>query len=228
MRHLLIEISTALTAIFSFSLGMFSLARKYRSKVIILWFLTTMAVTTWSVGYLLTLNSSNDAIASLCIKIVYLGAVLIPILFFHFITTFLFIDRKYKPVIVIGYILSIIFLLLIGFTNFIISGVVYMQNFGRYEEVEPFGFKVFLVYFLFFTFFGFYFLLRSYKLNGGVRRRQIFYVILASIFGFVGGISNFVTDLTGVYPYGQMIVWLYPVFITYGIFMDEIQIKIKF
>ncbi len=35
-------------------------------------------------------------------------------------------------------------------------------------------------------------------------------------------------DLTDIYPYSQLIVWLYPVLITYGIFIDEFKIRIKF
>ena len=42
---------------------------------------------------------------------------------------------------------------------------------------------------------------------------------------FAGGSSNFLTDLTGGYPYGQFVVWLYPILITYGIFVDEIKIS---
>ena len=55
-----------------------------------------------------------------------------------------------------------------------------------------------------------------------------FLKIFGKDFGLVGGISNFVMDLTGSYPYGQLIVWLYPLFITYGIYVDEIKIKIRF
>jgi len=225
MRHLLIEISTALTAIFSFGIGIFSIARRYKSKVIVLWFFYTMAVAIWSAGYLISINSPTNEIAYLGLKIVYFGATLIPIVFFHFIATFLLKHKKYNFLIWAGYLLAAVFLVLIEATKYIISGAKYMENFGRYEEVEAAGFYSFLLYFLFYSLFGTYLLIKEYGVSTGIKKRQVFYMILASAFGFIGGISNFVADLTGIYPYGQMIVWLYPVFIAYGVFMDEIKIK---
>ncbi len=213
----------------AFNLGVFSLWRNPKARVVQLWFLTSMAVTVWGIGYLLAINAQSDAESFFYLRrLVYVGASLIPIFSFHFIAAFLFKHIKYKSLIFFGYILGLIFLILINFTNFIIKGVQYLENFGRYEEVANFGFKLFLIYFLFFAFFGFYLLLIGYKENDGIRKRQIFYFILAHTFGFLGGISNFITDLNGIYPYGQMIVWLYPIFVTYGIFINEIKIKIKF
>jgi hypothetical protein len=140
-------------------------------------------------------------------------------LFFHFVASFLFKDIKYKLLIILGYILGVGFLFLNTTTELVIKGVRYLENFGRYEEITTIGFKIFLTYFLFFAVMGIYLLFKGYRENGGIRRQQIVYIILASLCGFVGGSSNFVTDLTGIYPYGQMIVWLYPALITYGIFL---------
>jgi len=228
MLNSLIFISTFLAMTSSLGLGFFSLFRNYRSRTVILWFLTTMAVAIWTGGYLLVVLSKTDILAFIFLKLVYIGAVLIPILSFNFIASFLYEETHYKILIKIGYIVALVFLILITFTKIVISGVQYMENFHRYEEVETIGFKIFLVYFLFYAVAGVYLLIKGYQSSGGFLRRQIFYLILASVVGFAGGISNFITDLTGIYPYGQLVVWLYPVFITYGIFMDEIQIKIKY
>ena len=141
---------------------------------------------------------------------------------------FLFKNIKYRYLIYLGYTLGLVFLILTTTTNFIIKGVRYKEYFGRYEEVTAIGFKIFLVYFLFYAVYSIYLLVKGYKESDGIRRHQLFFLLLAAIVGFVGGVSNFVADLTGIYPYGQMIVWLYPIFITYGIFVDEIKIKIKF
>jgi len=47
------------------------------------------------------------------------------------------------------------------------------------------------------------------------------YILLAALVGIGGGVTNFVTDLYGVLPYGQVIVPLYPVLITYGVFLNR-------
>jgi len=219
MLQNLVIITTFLMTIFAFGLGIYSLLKDHKSKIGITWFLTSMAVTVWGIGYLLTLFTQDDFIAFLYLKIVYIGASLIPIFSFHFISSFLYKDRQYKYLLYLGYILGPLFLVLILATRSIIKGARYMENFGRFEEVTTVGFKVFLAYFLFFAGVNMYLLVRGYLESDGVRKRKILYVLVASLFGFLGGISNFVMDLTGIYPYGQMVVWLYPVLITYGIFL---------
>jgi len=228
MLQNLIIITTSLLAIFAFSLGVFSLWRNPKARVVQLWFLTSMAVTIWAVGYLLALFAADDIAAFGALRIVYVGASLIPIFTFHFIATFLFKHIKYNFLIYLGYALSLIFLILTTTTTTIIQGARYLENFGHYEEVTIVGFKIFLVYFLFYAIYSVYLLVKGYKENDGMRRHQLFFMILAAIIGFAGGISNFIMDLTGLYPYGQMIVWIYPILITYGIFVDEVKIKIKF
>ncbi|MBI5221799.1 MAG: hypothetical protein HY979_03270 [Candidatus Magasanikbacteria bacterium] len=224
----LVLISTVLTAIAAFGVGVFSLIRNPKSPVVRLWFALSMAVTLWAVFYLKASSAESDPQALLYLRLVYIGATLIPILFFHFIVSFLYKAKKYLPLLIFGYGLSLLFLILNTSTNYIIKGVRYMEYFGRYEEVTTVGFNMFLLYFFFFAIYAVILLFRDYRRSDGIRRRQIFYIILAAIIGFVGGASNFLTDLTGIYPYGQFVVWLYPLLITYGIFIDEIKIKIKF
>jgi len=220
--------TTGLLVILSFGLGIFSLIRNPKAKVVQLWFLLSMAVTIWSVGYVKSLLATESASGFLSLRIVYFGAALIPILYFHFVSTFLFLNKKFSYLIYTGYALAFIFLILNTLTDLVIKGAKYLENFGYYEDVTNLGFKLFLAYFLFFAGFSIYLLFSVYRRSDGLRRRQIFYILLASLFGFLGGISNFVMDLTGSYPYGQLIVWLYPLLITYGIYIDEIKIKIKF
>jgi hypothetical protein len=187
-----------------------------------------MAVTTWSLGYLLSTQSPNTTVAFYTLKLVYFGASLIPILTFHFIVNFLYLNIKFKYLLYFGYLTSFTFLILTTSTKYIIKGSQYLENFGRYEEISTPFFYVFLIYFGFFTFFSIGLLINAYFRSDGIRKRQIFFITLALIIGYGGGISNFVTDLTGVYPYGQLVVWLYPVLVTYGIFVDEFKFKLKF
>ncbi|MFA6215587.1 MAG: histidine kinase N-terminal 7TM domain-containing protein [Patescibacteria group bacterium] len=218
LRNLII-ISTFLMTVSAFGLGIFTIVKSPKSKVNVTWFFTSLAVTIWGIGYLLAMSTRVDSVAFWDLRIVYIGASAVPVLFFHFVASFLFKDIKYKLLIILGYILGVGFLFLNTTTELVIKGVRYLENFGRYEEITTIGFKIFLAYFLFFAAMGIYLLFKGYRENGGIRRQQIVYIILASLCGFVGGSSNFVTDLTGIYPYGQMIVWLYPALITYGIFL---------
>lgn len=227
LRQLII-VTTFLLITSSFGLGIFSLVRNPKSKTVISWFLASMTVTIWSIGYILTITSKTEEIALINLKMVYFGASLIPILTFHFIVRFLHQEKKFKYLTYTGYLAGAAFLYLSIFTNYIFSGVKHLDYFGKYEEIQAVGFYPFLVYFLFFSLFSVILLIISFLKNDGLVKRQSFFLALALVIGFAGGISNFITDLTGIYPYGQMVVWLYPVIVTYGIFIDEFKFKLKF
>lgn len=227
MLQILVIISTFLTLILAFALGIFTIIKNPKAKVNILWFLTMMAVSVWAVGYVLVLFSTDDATAAKTLKIVYLGATFVPILFFHFVASFLYQDRKFKLIIIFGYISATVMTYLAVATTYIIKGVKFHEVFGRHEEVTGTGFYLYLAYFLTFMFLGLILLIQGYVKSDGIRKKQIFYILAASVIAFIGGTSNFVTDLTGIYPYGQMIIWVFPLLITYGVFIQDIKLKIN-
>ncbi|MBP7927690.1 hypothetical protein KAZ57_00910 [Patescibacteria group bacterium] len=219
-------LATILATTFSVVVGVFSVYRNPRSKIAFLWLLTTLSIATWGIGYTLTLFSNTPEQASLYLKMVYFGATLAPILTFHFIAAFLYKTIQLKYLLALGYMLSGMFIFLTTSTDLIISGVQYMKNFGHYEEVTAVGFKFYLSYFLLFVFASVWLLVQGYRNSSGAYQRKIKYLLLALVIGFVGSMSNFLTDLTGVYPYGQMIVWLYPLLVTWGIFFEGVKIKV--
>ena len=118
--------TTALLVILSFGLGVFSLVRNPKAKVVQLWFLMSMVVTIWSVGYIKTLLATDSANGFLSLRIVYFGAALIPILYFHFVSAFLFLNKKFNYLIYAGYALAFIFLILNTLTDFVIKGAKYL------------------------------------------------------------------------------------------------------
>lgn len=67
---------------------------------------------------------------------------------------------------------------------------------------------------------------KGFKDNEGLKKRQILYILLAAIIGFSGGMTNFLPQLFNIYPFGTFIVFLYPILITYGIFLPEVKVRI--
>ena len=224
----LILISTSLTAILALTLGFFSLIKNPKSLVVRSWFWFSLAIVVWCAGYIGTILAINEIGALHSLRFVYIGAALIPVLFFNFVINFLNVNKKYQTIFAAGFVLAAVFIGLSVFSNYLIQGVKFHGNFGYFEDVNNYGFIPFLIYFFFLTFWAVYLLIINFNSSDGIKRKQTGYIILASVFGFIGGTTNFVMDLTGMFPYGQLVVWLYPVFITYGIFVDEIKIKIKF
>lgn len=224
LRNLII-LSNLLTVIFCLSLGIYSVRRRYGDIIIRLWFFLCLAVSVWCGSYIFLNFSDESGLAMFYIRLIYISISLIPVLFLHFVVRYLHRYSFDKKIIGLGYIISLIFIFLFTFTNLIISGTKYTYGFGRHESVNNFAYLFFLIYFFSCIAWAIILLYREYKNSVGVKKRQVYFLILASFFGFVGGSTNFMTNMWGVFPYGQMFVWLYPILITYGIFMDEIKFK---
>lgn len=223
MLLILLKLTTLLTIVFSLCLGVYTLIRNRKLLVHWLWFFTCLSITVWGVGYLLTASGGDATSAINYVKIVYFGGTFLPIFFFHFLNKFLMKD--YKMVLIIGYILAGIFLILFFFTSSLIKGIGYSKSFGFYEQVNFPLFYFYLLYFLFFVIYCFIFLLRAYRYSGGIKKKQILFIIWAGILGFGGGITYFFPQLFNIYPFGTFVVFLYPILITYGIFLPEVKVR---
>lgn len=219
MLLILLKITTFLTTIFSLILGLYTLKRNPKSQVHWLWFLTCLSVVIWSVGYLLGFFAKESNLAFIYLKIVYFGAILIPILYFHFLNIFL-LKRK-NQLLIIGYVLAFIFIILVLATNYLVAGVKYLEHFGYYEQINFPLFYLYLAYYLFYVIFSLSLLIKSYKTLEGIKKKQLIYLIWATIIGFGGGTTNFIMALTGIYPIGQLFVFLFYVLVTYGIFLKK-------
>ena len=217
----LVLISNILTVIFSLSLGIYSIRRRYGDIIIRLWFFLCISVSVWCGSYIIIMTSVNGEIAHLFLRLVYFIASFIPILYFHFISSFLFKNNKNKKIIFLGYFLALVFIFLSIFSNFIVIGIKYLDGFGYTQNTNKIGLFLLIFYFLLYIFLSIYLLIREYFSSIGYKKRQILFILAASLFGFVGGMSNFIFDLLGIYPFGQVIVWIFPLVITYGIFLPS-------
>jgi len=216
----LVNITTFLTWLFSLLLGVFTLFRNPKHKVNRLWFFLSMVVVLWTTGYLLiTLNKDYNYGLS-CFYITYTGAILIPVLFYHFVSVFLYKNKAKKYVTMSGYISAFVLLMLLYFTNLILKGVQFIPWFGYNEDLGKL-FILFIIHLYFFAISAMYLLYKSYKTNEGILKKQSLYILIAGIISFAGGTSNFITDIFHVFPYGQMIIFLYPIIITYAIFLKK-------
>ena len=226
MLNQLLIISVFLFAVLSFALGIFSISRNPKSFTVQLWFLMSVAVGLWSFSLLLLLLNQTEQQGILYSKLLHVGASFTPILFCHFVLSFLYQLQKKKFFLLVGYILATGFALL-SLTKAIILGVEPNAGFPFWVKVGSL-YPLLLIYFWFYALAAIYFLYRGYRKSDGIIRRKTFYILIAAIIGFGGGGTSFLPQTLGVYPYGDLIAWLYPILITYGIFVDEFKIKIKF
>ncbi len=227
MLNSLFAVSIALLSILSFALGIFSIFKNPRSATVRLWFLMSLAVGIWSLAFLMLLRSSTAEQGIFYSSLLHVGASFIPIFFFHFVLSFLYqLNKKSCQIfLIVGYILASFFSFL-SFTPLIVTGVSPKAGYPLFLDAGS-AYPIFIIYFWFFALLSIYFLLRGYKTSDGVMKRKIFYILIASLFGFGGGGTSFLPQTLGIYAYGDFVVWLYPILVTWGIFVDEIHINIR-
>lgn len=224
MLNQLFTVATFLLVVLSFSMGFFSLGRNSKSFVVKMWFGMNMAVGLWSAGLLLVLFSETPEKALVYSRILHVGAAFIPIFFCHFVLAFLYRARQMRTFLIIGYVLAMI-LAGLSLTDWIVIRTASVSYFHIWLVAGP-AYPLLLAYFWFYVLATIYFLIQGYRRSDGVMKRKTFYILIAAIIGFVGGGTNFLPQTVGIYPYGHFLTWLYPLLITYGIFFDEIKLKV--
>ena len=216
--------SIILLVVTSVGLGVYSLLRNPKPFVVRLWFLTSLAIGLWSVGLLFLLFSASAAAATWYSRLLHAGAAFISILFFHFVLVFLYQASSHKALIRSGYVLAVIFTFLSFWGNGIVAGASPKVGFDYWVDAGAL-YPLFLAYFWSYILLAIYFLINGYRASGGVMKRKTFYILLTVLFVSLSGGSNFLPQTVGIYPIGGFFAWLYPIFITIGIFFEEIRIK---
>lgn len=217
MINQFLQYSIGLLSLLSFGLGAFSILKNYRAKVVRIWFLLSIVVGVWSAGLLMVMMSNDELQGISYSKVIHVSASFIPILFFHFVVLFRpRLLRRYY--LWIGYLLSILFAILSLGTK-VVAGASPKLNFLTWVDAGPL-YSIFLLYFWFYTLFSIYLVCIGIKDSDGILKKKMVYLLLGSLVLSIGGGSNFLPQTLGIYPYGDFIVWLYPMVITYGIFVD--------
>ena len=190
------------------------------------WGLLCLSVGLWYFGRYMRLTSVSETDALLWCRFLYIGAIFIPSLFLHFCLSLLGIKKR--KVVITAYLLSFIFFIS-NFTDLFIKSVT--PKFFGYYPVPGIFYYVYLVFFVACISLSFFELIRAYRKAKGYSRNQIKYILLASIVGFLSGLSTFplVFDIE-IPPVGAPFVSLYTIIVAYAIVkhrLMDINIVIK-
>ena len=198
--------SGLLNFIFSFFLGILVYLKgrkQFQSRSFALYF---FSVAFWSFGYYFWQISSEEHLALFWSRFLMVGAIFIPIFYFHFIVSFLDLAKRYKKFLYAGYGLSFLFLFL-NFTPYFIKGVKAKLFFPFWPEPGIFYF-LFLLMFFGLVCCGWYLLIKALKkTKEKIKRQQIKYFLLGTGIGFVGGATNYFLwyDIP-ILPYGNILI----------------------
>jgi signal transduction histidine kinase len=171
------------------------------------------------------MNAPNEQNALLLSRAIYFSALPMPVLFYHFLCEYLKLGNQKKINLIIFYLLTAVFFVF-NCTNLFIKGVAPQLHFKYFGVPGKFYF-VFLAVWMIILSFSCKEMLKAYKTSVGVLRNQLKYIIIASIFGFVGGSTAYLpafsflpfinTEFASYGIYGHYFVFLYAVVITNAI-----------
>lgn len=186
-----------------------------KNKINRLWALFTLSVSTWGFSsYAITL--ANDPQTAIIIwRLAIAGVIFIPITFFAF--TYQFIGKRNLFgkifITVIGSIL-----LILDATPYLLTSVQFVFNSYYWSLPSPI-YDAFVLFFMLTITWSLYIAFHSYlKANEPDRKQQLFFFILASLIGFLGGSTSYLPTF-GIhfYPYLNGTIIIFSVIITYSI-----------
>ena len=183
----------------------------------VLWARFLLPASIWGFGGYKYTTTLDKAKVLFWTRIAYVGIILIPVMFCHFVFTFLNIKRK--KTLIVSYLLAIFFIivnfiskeLFLGEPGFIFSSFYWVTSPG-------------LIWYLFFLYFvgliaySEYKLFKGYKASFGSKRNQMKYFNLATLLGFSSGAMCFLPCFgINVYPgIGNIGVSLYCIPMAYA------------
>jgi signal transduction histidine kinase len=176
--------------------------------------LLTLSVSLWSLGIFGRELSFERTIALFFVRLSYCGAIFIPPLFFHFVSSLL--KQVKNTIILFVYGLSLIFLIF-DFTPLFIKDVGPILSF-RYYGIPGTVFPFFVLSFIIIIGHSHYILIKHFWKSEGQIRNQIRYLLLAAIIAFFGGVTTLLPVFNiEVFPFGFYLVSVYVIITSYAI-----------
>lgn len=212
-------LSGLINGIFALGFGCLIIFKDWRNRVNQLFFLMTLAIALWAFSYWQWLLSTDATSALFWVRILSIGSILIPIFYFHWVVVFLGIAKQKRTylLLILSYLVGFCFLIF-SFSPLFIKDVSPKLSFLFWPE--PGLLYTLNLIFIYLGLVGYSLLLlyRSYRSSSDMRSKQILYVIIGSIIGFGGGLTNFFLWYgIPIAPYGNFLVALFPFFLGYAI-----------
>ncbi|MBL7156723.1 MAG: ATP-binding protein [Candidatus Omnitrophica bacterium] len=207
-------------------LGTFVLLKNRTSKTNVTFFSLCLATFIWQFSWFILFSFPYERLIPVLLKIGYSGVIFLPIVYYHFLMSFL---NKENKIIFTAYIFGTIFLLLTWFTSLFTSG--YYKYFWGYYPKASFLHPFYLVLLAFLALHGAISLFKEFKTSPDIKKRnQIKYILLSLIF-FIPASLDFVVNY-GVecYPFGFIFILVSLFIIAYAILKHHllnIEVVIK-
>jgi len=188
--------------------------RKQILNKLFAFFCLTIAI--WSYSYFFWQISTTQEVALFWCRALMTGAIFISVVYCHFILALIKKIKEYKKYLIFGYLIFICFFL-VNFTSLFVKSVTPKLNFLFWPN-PGILYHPFLLFWLFYAFFSIYLLIKELSIITGVFRTQIKYILIGTIIGYLGGITNYFLwyDIP-ILPVGNWSTTFYLAIVAYAI-----------
>jgi signal transduction histidine kinase len=216
-----IGLSSLLTALTTGALGAFVRFKNPNLKLYRIFSLYSFSISAWSFFVSVQVYANNHQLALLAARGLNLAAVFIPVLFLHFVAEFFTAKKQTvtRVAIPILYGVSLSFGILSA-AGYLVTDVAPKYDLN-YLMVPSGGYIFLVIFFVCCVLWGLLKLFNGYLEAGGVKRNQIKYLLIGSIFGYAGGLNNFLilydVAIFPIHPYGNYAILAYVLSMAYAI-----------
>lgn len=192
----------------------------WRSRVNRVYFLVGTAVALWAFSYWVWLSSTEPGQALFWAKLMAIGSITLPIVFFHLVVEIFRLEKKF--LVIAGYIITSIVAVLSPLDIFI-TGVSQKLFFPFWPDPGPLYNFVFACLYMPVFLYSFYLMFQNYLRSTGIDKTQALFLLIGSAFGWIGGLTNFFLWYNiPIPPYGNFIFPIYTLFIGYAILKSRV------
>jgi PAS domain S-box-containing protein len=212
------SLSALINCLTSFVLGSYVLYKNRKAPLNIAFSFFVFSTGAWALCYFFWQLSLDGASALFWCRGLMVGAIFVPVSFFHFILILLRIYNEKKRLLFFSYLFSLVFLIA-NLTPLFVRDVVPRLGF-RFWPVPGILFHPYLfVYFLGLVVYSHHLMLRAIRNQpSGILSNQIKYVFWGTLLGFLGGSTNFLLWYNlPILPLGNGLVAVYVITVTYAI-----------
>ncbi len=197
---------------------------KGKTRVAYIYAMEMLCVTLWGIGTFLGGYNQDYSSASIIWKLAYSPVLFIPAFSLHTIT--LLTGKRLRVCTILVY-MQALFFLMITWSGKMFSDVTLVFNSFYYPNGTTFYTISFAIWMAIICLAH----IELFEYYKKIYTKQIFLFFIATAMGFGGGITNFLPGFgIYIYPYGNYLIGLYPLFITYAILKHQlldIEIVIK-
>ena len=186
--------------------------------------LISFSIALWSLGIFMHATVVNPERCLFWARFSHIGAAFIPLFYFLFAVKFINPEFRITKSTIALLIVPIFYSLLAFNRNFFVS-VSPKVNLMRWAD-PGLLYPLFVVYFLSLPAIALAYLVFNFKKQDSIKKKQLFYIIFASVLCYIGGSSTFLTvyaiKMPFIHPYGLFLVSAYNVIIAYAILRHQL------